>query len=119
MEKLNGVIGRARVHHGVVNKISADHTAQRNDAIGHAFGKVEHVGHHTVIVGAEVGAHAAKACDHLVKNKQNAVLVTNFTQALQVTLGRQIPTRRTRNRLDDDGGHIAGIVQSQNTGFQF
>ena len=81
MEKLNGVIGGTRVHHGVVNKISADHTAQGNDAIGHALGKVEHVWHHAVIVGAEVGAHAAKACNDLVKNKQDAMLVANFAQA--------------------------------------
>ena len=81
MEKLNGVIGGTRVHHGVVNEVTADHTAQGNDAIGHALGKVEHVGHHAVIVSAEVGTHAAKASNDLVKNEQDAVLVANFAQA--------------------------------------
>ena len=69
----------------------AHHTAQRNDTIGDTFGEVEHVGDHAVVIGAKVGAHAAKACDDFVKDQQDAVLVANVTQALEVTLGRQVP----------------------------
>ena len=47
------------------------------------------------------------------------MLVADLTQALEVTLRRQIPAGRTGHRLDHDGGHVARIVQRQDAVFQF
>ena len=80
VEKFDRVLGAVGVglHHGVKNAVGADHATQWNHAVGHAFGKVQHVGHHAVVVGAKVAAQATKAGDDLVKNQQDAVLVANF-----------------------------------------
>ena len=118
MEKLDGMLGRVGVHHRVVDEVAADHATQRDHAIGHRFGKVQHVGHHAVIVGAKVHAQTAKAGDDLVKNQQDAVLVANLAQALHIALWRDVPARAARNRLDDDRRHIARVVQHQDAVFQ-
>ena len=106
-------------HHGVVNAVRANHAAQRNHAVGHALGKVQHVGHHAVKVSAKVAAQPAKAGDHLVKNQQNAVLVANLAQPLDVALRRHIPACAARYWLNDDGGNVAGVMQRQNAVFKF
>ena len=121
VKELDGVLGTAGVgvHHGVVDTVATDHAAQRNHAVGHALGKVQHVGHNAVIVGAEVGAHAAKACDDLVKNQQDAVLVADLAQALEVALRRQVPAGAARHRLNDHSGDVAGVMQRQDAVFEF
>ena len=121
VKKLDGVLGAAGTggHHAVVNAVATNHAAQRNHTVGHALGEVQHVGHNAVIVGAEVGAHAAKAGDHLVKNQQNAVLVADLTKTLQVALRRQVPTGAAGHRLNDHGSNVAGIVQRQDAVFEF
>ena len=118
MEELDGMRRRVGVHHRVVNEVATDHAAQRNDAVGHRLGKVQHVGHHAVIVGAKVHAQAAKTGDDLVKNQQDAVLVANLAQALHIALGWDVPASAARNRLHDHSGDVAGVVQHQNAVFQ-
>ena len=99
---------------GVIDEITTNHAPQWKHAIGDAFGKVEHVRHHAIVIGSKGLPHAAKPSDHLVKNQQNAVLVANLAQTLVIALGRNVPTRTTRHGLDNDGRHIAGVVQGQN-----
>ncbi|MNS81773.1 hypothetical protein D3C72_1154950 [compost metagenome] len=118
MEELDHVLGRVGLHHRVVELVAADHAAQRNHAVGHALGEVQHVGHHAEIVRREVGAHAPEAGDDLVEDQQDAVLVADLAQALQIALRRQVPAGRTGHRLHDDRGHVARVVQRQDAGFE-
>ena len=71
------------------------------------------------MVSTKVHAQTAKTGDDLVKNQQDAVLVANLAQALHIAFGRNVPTRAARNRLNDHGRDVAGIVQHQNAVFQF
>ena len=73
--------------------------------------KRDHVGHHAVALGREGVAHAAEAGDDFVEDQQNAVLVADRAQALQITLRRRQHAGRGRHRLDDDGRDGRGIVQ--------
>ena len=120
VEKLDGVRRAFLIgaHQGFVQMVAANDAAQRDHTIGYALGKIQHVGHHTIVIRGEVSAHTAKAGDHFVKNQQNAVLVANLAQAFQVALGRQVPARAACDRLHNDGGNVAGIVQGQNAVFQ-
>ena len=121
VEELDGMLGAGGVglHHLLVDAVRADHAAQRNHTVGDALGEVQHVGHHAIEIGAKGRAQAAKAGDDLVKDQQDAVLVANLAQALQVSLGRDVPAGRTGHRLDDDGRHVAGVVQGQDALLQF
>ena len=84
---------------------------QARRGLGHALGEVQHVGHDAEIVRREVGAHAPEAGDDLVEDQQDAVLVADLAQPLQVALGRDQHAGRARDRLDDDGGDGRGVVQ--------
>jgi hypothetical protein len=95
----------------------ADHTTQWKHAIGHALSEVEHVRHHAKIVGGKVGAQAAKAGDHFIKNQQNAMLVADLAQALEIAFGRHIPTRAACHGFDNNRCHIARVMQRQNAVF--
>lgn len=44
----------------------------------------------------------------LVNDEQDAVVVANLPQALEVTLGRGDVTSLAENGLDDEGGGVAG-----------
>ena len=66
MEKLDHKLGA--MHKGIVDVLSNDHTAQGNHAIGHRFGKGDHVGHDIEALGSEVRAQATKAGNHFIKN---------------------------------------------------
>ncbi|MCY1313401.1 hypothetical protein D9M70_639230 [compost metagenome] len=56
-------------------------------------------------------ADAPEAADNFVEDQQDAVLVADFAQTLQVAAGRHEHACRTRNGLDDDRGNGRGIVQ--------
>jgi hypothetical protein len=47
------------------------------------------------------------------------VAIANLTQALEVTLRWHEPPCATRHWLDDDRGHIAGVVQWQDALLEF
>ena len=47
------------------------------------------------------------------------MLVTYLPQALQIPFGRDVPTRAAGHRLDNDGRHIAGVVQRQDALLEF
>ena len=120
MGELDRVLGRVLVglHQTVVNTVRADHAAQRNHAIGHALGKVQHVRHHAVIVSTKVAAQAPKTGDDLVKNQQNAVSGADLAQSLQIAFRRQIPARTASHGLDNDGRDVARVMQRQDAIFQ-
>ena len=46
------------------------------------------------------------------------MLVADLAQALQIALGWDVPAGAAGHRLDDDGGHIGGVVQCQDAGLQ-
>ena len=120
VEELDGVIGRVAVcaHHGVVDAVGADHAAHGHDAVGDALGEVQHVGLHAVEIGAEAGAQTAEAGDDLVEDQQDAVLVADLSEPFQVALRRDVPARAAGHRLDDDGRHVARVVQRQDAVLQ-
>ena len=64
-----------------------------------------------VALGREGEAEPAEAGDHLVEDQQDAVLVADRPQALQVALGRRQHAGRARHRLDDHRRDGRGIVQ--------
>ena len=81
------------------------------DAGGDALGEGDHVGHDAVALGGEGVAEAAEAGDDLVEDQQDAVLVADRAQPLQIALGRRQHAGRARHRLDDHGGDGRGVVQ--------
>ena len=99
------------LHEGIVNTLAYQHATHRHATRGHAFGKRDHVGHHAVTLGGEGITQPSKTGDDLVENQQDAVLVANGAQLLQITLGRRNNAGRARHRLDNDGGYGRGIMQ--------
>ena len=69
------------------------------------------VGHDVEIVGAERRAEPAEAGDHLVEDQQDAVLLGDLAQLLEIALGRDQHARRAGHRLDDHRRDGRGIVQ--------
>ncbi len=57
----------------------------------------------------------AVAADDFVEDQENAVLVADRAQALEITLRRRQHAGRARHRLDDDGGDGRGVVQRHQT----
>ena len=82
-------------------------TAARGDALGEG----DHVGHDAVALGGEGIAQAAEAGDHLVEDQQDAVLVADRAQPLEIALGRRQHAGRGGERLDDHRGDGGGVVQ--------
>ena len=99
------------VHEGVVDALAADHAAHRHDAGGHALGEGDHVGDDAVALGGEGVAEPAEAGDDLVEDQQDAVLVADRAQPLQIALRRRQHRGRAGHRLDDDGGDGGVAVQ--------
>ena len=85
--------------------------AHRDGAVGEALGGADDVGHHAEILGREAGAEAAEAGDDLVEDQQDAVLVADLAQPLQVALRRDQHAGRARDRLDDHRGDVRRVVQ--------
>ena len=60
-------------------------------------------------------AKPAEAGDDFVENQQNAVLVADRAQPLQIALRRQQHACRGGDRLDNHGGDCGRIVQRDKT----
>ncbi len=76
-----------------------------------AFGDRHQIRLHLEVLGGEARAQAAEAGDDLVENQQDAVLVADRAQLLEIALGRHQDAGRAGHRLDDHGGDGRGIVQ--------
>jgi hypothetical protein len=90
--------------------------AHGNGAVGEALGAGEDVRQHVPFLGGEAGAQAPEAGDHLVEDEQDAVLVADLAQALEVALGRRQDARGARDRLHDhrrDGGGVVDVDDAQ------
>ena len=87
------------------------HAAHRHRAGGDALGEGDHVGHDAVAFGGEGVAEAAEAGDDLVEDQQDAVLVADRAQPLEIALRRRQHAGRAGHRLDDHRGDGRGVVQ--------
>ncbi len=113
VEQLDDVLGAA--HEGVVDALAHDDARHRHGAGGDALGERDHVRDDAVALGRERGAQTAEAGDDLVEDQQDAVLVADLAQALEVALRRRQHAGRARHRLDDDGRDGGGVVQRDET----
>ena len=100
------------LHEGVVDALARQHAAHRHGAGGDALGEGDEVGRDAVAFGGKRIAHAAEAGDHFVEDQEDAVLVADLAQPLEVALRRRQHAGRGRQRLDDDGGDGRGVVQT-------
>ena len=100
VEELDDVLGPG--HEGVVDRALHEDGAHRHDAVGDALRGHHDVGHDAEVVRREGRAEATEAGDDLVEDQQDAVLVADVAQALQIALRRHENAGGTRHRLDDD-----------------
>ena len=98
-------------HEGVVDGVAHQHAAHRRRTIGDALGEGQHVRQHAVTLGGKGKAEPAVAGDDLVEDQQDAVLLGDLAQPLQIALRRRQHAGRSRHRLDDHGGDGVGAVQ--------
>ena len=91
--------------------LAHDHAAHRHGARGDALGEGDHVGDDAVALGREGVAETAEAGDDLVEDQQDAVLVADRAQPLQIALRRRQHAGRARHRLDDHRGDRRRVVQ--------
>jgi TetR/AcrR family transcriptional regulator len=109
VEELDHVLGAG--HEGVVDRALHEDGAHRHDAVGDALRRHHDVGHDVEVIRREGRAEPAEARDDLVEDEQDAVLVADLAQPLEVALRRHEHAGRARHRLDDEGGDGRGIVQ--------
>ena len=79
--------------------------------IGDLLGHVHDVGRHAKGRRAGIGAHAAKAGNHFVKNQQDVVGRADFAQAGQVAHRRNHHPGGTRHGLHYDSRNVGRVVQ--------
>ncbi len=118
VKELDGVFGRRR-HHAVVNALAHHHCAHRHAAVGEALGETQYVGDHAEFFARERRTQAAEAGNDFVEYQQDAMLVANFTQPLEIALWRHQHARRAGERLDDHGRDVGGVMQRNDAVLQF
>ena len=104
--------GRERLHHAVVGDDGADRRVGR----GQALGGQDHVRLDVVLLRAEPGAEAAEAVDDLVGDQQDAVVVADLADALEVALRRGEDAAGVLDRLHDhhrDRGRVERLQRVQ------
>ena len=79
MCKFQQVIRSGLLHKRIVNFRGSDDRPHGDNAVGQLFGHVQNVGHHSERIGSGHSTAATKTGNHLIKNKQNMVLVTELT----------------------------------------
>ena len=109
VEQLDHVLGP--VHEGIVEALAHQHAAHGHGAGIHALGEGDHVRDDAVALGGEGGAEAAEAGDDLVEDEQDAVLVADLAQALEIALRRRQNAGGAGHGLDDHGGDGGGVVE--------
>ena len=98
-------------HESVMDGVAHQHAAHRSGAVGDALGEGQHVGHHAITFGGKGEAEPAKAGDDLVEDQEDAVLLGDLAQPLEIAFRRRQYACRSRHRLDDHGGDGVGAVQ--------
>ncbi len=100
------------LHQAVEHGLAHEHAAHRHGRVGDALGDGHQVGDHAELLGGEAGAEAAEAGDDLVEDQQDAVLVADLAQPLEIALGRRQVAGRAGAGLDDDGGDVRRVMQA-------
>ena len=100
------------LHEGVVDMLAHQHAAHRDRARRHALGEGDHVRHDPITLRREGVAEAPEAGDDLVEDQQDAMLVADLAQALQIALRGRQHAGRARHGLHDHGGDGGGVVQA-------
>ena len=109
MEELDQVLGP--VHEGVVDLLFREDRPHRDDAIGKPLGGRDEVRHDAEMVDRKGCAEAAEAGDHLVEDEQDAVLVADGAELLEIAFRRDEHAGGARDRLDDHGGDGRSVVE--------
>ena len=102
-----------RVHRRVVEErlhdaVGGDDCADRGIRRREPLRAGDHVGLDVVVLGAEPGAEAAEAGDHLVGAEQDSVLVADLAHALPVARRRRERAAGILHRLHQDHRHRLG-----------
>ena len=110
VEQVDGAL--RPVHQAVEHVLANEHATHRHRGVGDALGHRHQVGNDAELLGGEARTQAAEAGDDLVEDQQDAMLVADLAQPLEVALGRRQVAGRAGAGLDDNGGDVGGIVQT-------
>src|SRR5262249_34528421 len=99
VRELEHVLGAARGHERVVDRLRRDDAAERLYAVRDLLGEVEKVGRDAERLGAGVRADAAEPGDDLVEDQKDVVLGADLAQALEVALRRRDDAPGAGHRL--------------------
>ena len=102
---------RRALHEGVVDLVRDDRAAQGHRRVVHRLGEGDEVGRHAVAFRGEGVSDTAEACDDLVEDQQDSMLVAQRPQPLQIVLGRAEYAGGTREGLDDHRRNRLGAMQ--------
>ena len=90
---------------GSKTAIADDHAAHRHVGRGQGLRDGDDVRLVAVALAAEVVAEAAPGADHLVRDQQDVIAVTDLPHALEVALLRRDAAAGVLQRLEDHGAH--------------
>ena len=91
--------------------VGGDHRAHRRVGGRDALGRRDDVRLVVVLLGAEVGAEAAPAADHLVGDEDDPELVADLAHALEVAVGGREAAARVLHRLEDHARDGLGALE--------
>ena len=109
MEKLDRTFGSR--HESVVDLCFGQHRTHRHRTACQAFGGRNEIRRNAHPRRREIIPCAPKTADHFIENQENAVLVADVPEALQVTFGWNDDTSGAGDRLDDYCRDRRRIVQ--------
>ena len=89
------------VHESVVNLVRNNHRPHGDNTAGQALCRRHHIRLDTKEICGEGAAKTAKAGDHLVKNQQKPVFVTDFANTLEIAFWRNQNPGGPGNRFND------------------
>ena len=107
------------LHERLMDTVVRDYATHRNGAVGDTLGEAHEVGHDAEIFCGESFAQAAETGDHLVEYEQDAILVADRAQALEIALGRYQSAGGAGHRLDDHRRYVGSVVQRDDAVLQF
>ena len=113
MEQFDRRVGL--VHHRVVDFLADRNGAHRDDRVGQALRRRDDVRQHAEPFRRRGITQATEAGDDLIEDQQDAVLVADFAQTLQIALRRHQNARRPGHRFHHDGGDGRRVVQRHQT----
>ncbi len=94
-----------------MHRVAGQHAAQRYCTVADRLGEGQQVRSDAEALRSERHADPAEAGDDLVEHQQDAVVVAQFAQALQVARRGQDHPGRTGDGFDEYGGDCRGVMQ--------